>query len=325
MNERQIIERCFRGAAKSGNAVLTGIGDDAAVVDGKGRLTMTMDSLVEGQHFRSDDTPEDVGYKALAVNLSDLAAMGSLPRWAMLSLSLPQDIDSAWVAGFAEGFFELAEQWGVTLIGGDLVRGPLTVTVQATGEAGRCGSLCRDGAGPGDGVYLSGDVGDAGFAWHRRAQLQRAFENSPEIAAQCLRRLLRPTPRIAEGAALVGTATAAIDVSDGVLLDLLRLAEASAAGAVVELDKVPLGRGVSTLLEEQDRLLPFTTGDDYELLFTVPDDRKENLYAQFRKLNTAVTQVGFITERKGLRCLLHGQEIPLPDRLGFDHFNSAPV
>ena len=317
MTEQEIIQRYFQ--LPEGKGVIVGIGDDAACVVTDKKLVMSLDSLVLDQHFRKDDLPEDVGYKSLAVNLSDLAAMGSTPRWTMLSLSLPAGMDETWIKGFAKGFLALAKQWDVALIGGDLVCGPLTVTVQITGEINGAEPLLRSGACEDDGIYITGDIGDAGFAWHRADQLTA----DDPVTQRCLNRLHHPLPRIAEGRILTQFATAAIDISDGLLLDLSRLLAASQRGGMLELDKVPLGAGVSALLSAEDWLLPLTAGDDYELLFTMPVRYEADMYSAIKECGTRVTRIGCVTDEDGLRCSRDGIAVPLPAVLGFDHFGSS--
>ena len=317
MTEQELIRRYFK--TPKGKGVLVGVGDDAALVESDKKIVMSMDSLVVDRHFRKNDAPCDVGYKALAVNLSDLAAVGAAPRWALLSLSLSEGLDEAWVGDFAAGFLSLADQWQVSLIGGDLVRGPLVITVQISGEVDKKGSLLRSGARENDGIYMTGSVGNAGFAWHRADQLP----TDDRAAKLCSDSLRRPIPRVREGRILAPYATAAIDVSDGLLLDLSRLLEASDKGGVLDLDDVVIGAGVSTLLREEDWLLPLTAGDDYELLFTLPDEHEAEVHKAITDCGTRLTRIGRITKRSGLRCFKQGVEIPLPEVLGFDHFGKS--
>ncbi len=312
-------------AADAAEGVVVGIGDDAAVLAGSAsqmsgaeHLVLTADTLVEGRHFSTDIDACDVGHKALAVGLSDLAAMGASPRWAMLCLSLPGDGAEDWIAGFARGFFALARRWRVALVGGDLVCGPRIVTVQVGGAVGTSQALLRSGARPGDGVYLTGAVGDAGLAWRRPDALS-------SLAADCLAKLQRPEPRVREGAVIARFASAAIDVSDGLLCDLSRLAQASNVTAQVEVDKVPVGEGCRALCRKPgDWSLPLTGGDDYELLFTMDDERRPALERALANEPgcAAITRIGQTASESGerLRCLFERAPWPLPEPLGFDHF-----
>lgn len=317
MNETDLIERHLRTRPRPD--VLLGIGDDAALLEARGRLAMSLDSMVVGKHFIEDDRPDDIGYKSLAVNLSDLAAMGCTPCWTMLSLSLPATTSEHWVKEFVEGFMGLARLWDVSLIGGDLVSGPLIVTVQVTGSiASDARPLLRSGARVGDAIYISGNVGASGIAWHRSALL-----GNDVTAQQCRKRLLYPEPRINEGRIIAAYATAAIDISDGVLLDLSRLTKASGVGAKINLDAVPL-HPAAALLSENDWLLPFTAGDDYELLFTMPMSAEADLRKSLQQqgIATPFTRVGIICASTGLHCTRNQCRIALPDVIGFDHFGA---
>ena len=320
MTEADLIEKYLKTLPRPD--VLVGIGDDAAVLATPERLVMALDSLVVDKHFHTDDDPADVGYKSLAVNLSDLAAMGCTPCWAMLSLSVPPVHADPWIRAFARGFLALAERWDVSLIGGDLVAGPLVVTVQVTGKlVGDATPLLRSGAQAGDAIYISGDVGAAGVAWHRGALLGK-----DALARQCRERLLHPEPRVAEGRVIAAYATAAVDISDGVLLDLLRLTRASGVGADLDLDAVPV-HPAAAVLPENDWLLPFTAGDDYELLFAMPAAAETDLRTalQRQQLATRLTRVGSISETAGLRCSRNGRQLTLPAVIGFDHFGAQIV
>ena len=317
MNETDIIEKYFKSDVRSD--VQIGIGDDAAVLEAKGSLVMSLDSLVVERHFREMDAAVDIGYKALAVNLSDLAAMGCTPCWTMLSLSLPETIEVQWIAGFSKGFLGLCKQWEVSLIGGDLVRGPLVITVQITGQLDHNRvALSRSGAQVGDAVYITGDVGGAGVAWHRATLVE---ENLP-LSQSCRERLLHPEPRINEGYIIATYATAAVDISDGVLLDLSRLAKSSKVGAQIHLDAVPVHPTISSFLPEEDWLLPLTAGDDYELMFTMPPSAEADLRTALMAngISTPITRIGNIIEKSGLDCQRNGESIPLPAIIGFDHF-----
>lgn len=317
MNETSIIARHFQSHTQRAD-VLLGIGDDAAILKAEENLVMSLDSLVVERHFRMDDTPADIGYKALASNLSDIAAMGATPCWAMLSLSLPPEIDEAWIAEFMQGFNALAKAWDVLLIGGDLVRGPLVISIQITGKTNKP-PLLRSGAQPGDRILMTGDIGAAGLAWHRDALLSGL---DASLRDACRERLLHPQPRIAEGLLIADFAHAAIDISDGIFLDLKRVLDASKVGAELKLDQVALNPAIAEIPLKDDWLLPFMAGDDYELLFTLDSSQFVPLTEAFAKagIKTPLTQVGTITAPTDLQCFYHGKNVALPEVFGFDHF-----
>ena len=334
MNERELIEKYFLRPA-SGAAVapevVVGIGDDAAVLGGvkEGeQLVVTADTLVEDVHFPGHSQAEDVGHKALAVNLSDLAAMGATPHWATLCLSLPEKDGGQgerWVEGFSRGFFALANRWDVALVGGDLVHGPRTVTVQLGGAVAASKALLRSGAQPGEGIYLTGAIGDAGVAWHYLEKPAQA----PDGFTACMARLYRPEPRVAEGRVISRFASAAMDVSDGLLGDLLRLVQASRVGAHVAIEKVPLGEGCRAVGWElggsaEDRALPLIGGEDYELVFMMDDRRLPALTKALEDEGAPalIARIGQVTAGDGLRCTFEGADWSLPERLGFDHFGA---
>ncbi|VAW78114.1 Thiamine-monophosphate kinase, partial [hydrothermal vent metagenome] len=272
-SEFDIIERYFQRSQPMRDDVLLGIGDDAALlrVPAGKQLVVAVDTLVAGRHFPKQTSAADIGHKALAVNLSDLAAMGATPAWATLALTLPT-ADTAWLQAFSSGFFQLADEYAITLIGGDTTRGPLSITVQVHGfvEPGR--ALQRSTARPGDAVYVSGTLGEAACA------LQKILaDEMPEAAL--LQRLNRPQPRVALGQSLAGLASAAIDISDGLLADLGRLLTASSCGATLWPDRLPCSSALQHLPAGQARDCQFNGGDDYELCFTLPEDKRKALAA----------------------------------------------
>ncbi len=295
--------------------VVVGIGDDAAVLERPaGRLVVTTDALVAGTHFDADADAGDVGHKALAVNLSDLAAMGAEPRWALLVLTLPR-ADEEWVMRFGEGFFGLAARHRVALVGGDTARGPLSVAVQLIGVAGD-GYMSRAGARAGDGVYLTGVVGDAGLAARRAERLNRCGAGAVDA---CRERRRRPPARVAQGRHVAQYASAAIDVSDGLLKDLSRLLAASGVGAEVALDGVPVSRWFRRCCPDAaDWLSVLTYGEDYELLFTMDDAHLSDLENALGECGVA--RIGRVTGDTALRCTWQDAELALPRSLGYDHF-----
>ena len=317
LSEFALIQRYFAEATPRRADVWLGVGDDCAVLEvpaGR-RLAVTVDTLVDGVHFLPDVDPCALGHKALAVNLSDLAAMGAEPAWATLALTLPR-VEEAWLRGFARGFSALARRFGVQLVGGDTTRGPLSITVQAHGflEAER--ALRRSGARPGDLVWVTGCVGDAGLALLAKQGLYVGADGLRELFG----RLERPEPRIEAGLALHGLASAAIDVSDGLAADLGHLCRASGVGATVEVERLPCSGPVRTYVEETgDWSLPLAAGDDYELCFTAPGDRQGDIEALARSLPGSLTWVGMVERQPGVRCRYPDgrlEEAPT----GYDHF-----
>jgi thiamine-monophosphate kinase len=319
--EFDFIARLRRGAATPGRGVALGIGDDAALLrPTPGRLLVScVDTMVEGVHFPVGTSPADLGWKSLAVNLSDLAAMGAVPRWALLSLTLPA-ASSAFARGFLRGWNRLARAHGVALVGGDTTRGPLTVSVQLLGEVARGQALRRDAARDGDLVVVSGTLGDAAAG----LALVQGRLGAPDAAtARRLRaRLDRPQPRVALGESLGGLARAAIDVSDGLAQDLGHVLRASGVGATLEVDRLPLSPALRRTVSDPQRRVSWALsgGDDYELCFTVPERKVATLAALSRRLRLPLTVVGRIERRRGLRLRdAAGRRVAL-SRPGFDHF-----
>jgi thiamine-monophosphate kinase len=316
-SEFDIIERFFRHRGVQREDVVLGVGDDAALLQPPaGRLLVSaVDTLVAGRHFPLQTAAFDIAWKALAVNLSDLAAMGATPAWALLALTLPEP-DLRWLEGFADGFFALAEQHAVALVGGDTTRGPLSISIQLQGfvEPGR--ALRRDAARPGDAIFVSGTPGDAALA------LQQ-LQSGAVVDADLLARLNRPQPRVALGQALAGLAAAAIDISDGLLADLGHLLNASACAARLWPQRLPRSAALQALPEAQAQALQFNGGDDYELCFTVPAARREALLAAVAGLAVTVREIGVIEAGSGLVCESADGQCFSPRAAGFDHFRDA--
>jgi thiamine-monophosphate kinase len=317
LGEFDIIARYFaRKAAR--DDVLLGVGDDAALLAPTvGQvLVAAVDTVVEGRHFLPGTPPASIGHNALAVNLSDLAAMGAEPAWALLSLSLPE-ADERWLEEFARGLHTLASRHGVALVGGDTVSGPCVVTVTVLGYVPAGAALRRDGARPGDTIFVSGTPGMAAAGLQLLRDGRAAFDaDDPRV-----RRLLQAEPRLALGRALRGRATAAMDVSDGLLGDLGKLAAASGVGARVDLERLP----VASLLaaghdrSESERLV-LHGGDDYELLFTLPGDDVERRVAEIEaQSGCAIHRIGEIFAGRGVHCLRDGREEAVSGG-GYDHF-----
>lgn len=314
MGEFELIDAFFRRAGAA-EGVRLGIGDDAALLQlplGH-ELVVTTDTLVAGRHFPESAAAHDVGWKSLAVNLSDLAAMGARARWVTLALTLPA-ADEAFLREFARGFFALADREGVALVGGDTTRGPLSLTVTALGTVPAGTALQRRGAQPGDDLYVSGTPGDAGLGL--RLELEQWQDELPVVAREAaLQRLHRPDPRLALGAALRGIATACLDISDGLAQDLGHLLRASGVGADLELERLPRSVALAAIDPAFADILALTSGDDYELLFTAPAASRATIDA----LAPRCTRIGSMTAGKGLRLLRAGVPVELP-LAGFTHF-----
>jgi len=315
--EFDLIDLIRRRVGALGAGVHLGIGDDAAVLElppGK-QLVVSTDTLNGGVHFAEGTDAQDLGYKALAVNLSDLAAMGARPRWALLNLTLPRS-DLDWLTRFMEGFQSLAGEFGVTLVGGDTTRGPLALTVTALGtvEPGRL--LTRSGARAGDRVVISGTLGGAALALAEQ-------EAGQELDANLEDSLLRPQPRVQLGQSLAGLATACIDVSDGLLADLGHICEASGLAAVVDLAKLPAPGQIERLGEEQRWKLQLAGGDDYELCFTIPPERAAELDELRLSARIPLSIIGEMRAGRGVHCRRPDGTEYQPGRAGFDHFGAA--
>ena len=294
--------------------VVLGIGDDAAVLsipDGM-ELVATTDCLNSGIHFSGHDAPEDIGYKCLAVNLSDLAAMGATPRWVLMSLSLPE-ADPAWVRQFIQGFNALASEHEIELVGGDTCRGLMSVSMTALGWVPTGKALTRSGAHAGDLVVVSGNIGEAGLA----LRLLREGHVCPEPLAEALH---RPQPRVALGRALLEWRTPCIDISDGLLQDLGHIARQSGCAADLFLEQLPITDALKQLSQEDRWDLQLTAGDDYELCFCWPSAKKAKLARLSQSLGLNLNVVGVITRGDRVRCLKPGGGEYVPQRSGHEHF-----
>lgn len=332
LGEFDLIERFFKRPTP--HAVL-GVGDDCALLQPRPgtQLAVSSDMLVEGRHFLSTINPAHLGHKALAVNLSDLAACGARPLAFTLALALPR-ADEAWLAPFAKGLLELADLHGCELVGGDTTRGPLNICITVFGEVpvadGKGQALLRSGAQPGDDIYVSGTLGDARLA----LEVFRGTVNVPaDVLAQARVRLEQPTPRVALGLALRGVATAAIDVSDGLLGDLGHVLKASGVGATIDTSiainliasrtiQSRAGDQFSTTISPELLLrCVLAGGDDYELAFTAPASARAAVVAAAQASHTSLTRIGQIDAAPGLR--LHdgsGMEVDPQGYASFDHF-----
>ena len=315
MAEFDLIERIRRRAAQARDDVVLGIGDDAAVLRvPPGRLlVVATDTLNAGVHFPEGTAPADIGWKSLAVNLSDLAAMGATPAWCTLSLSLPEG-DAGWVEGFLDGFLELAASLRMALVGGDTTRGPLSICATVHGLVGEGAALRRDGARVGDDVWVSGTLGDAAGALSLGQRCPDALRN----------RLDRPEPRIALGLALAGVATSAIDVSDGLLADLGHVCTASGVGARIDLDLLPASAALRDAFDAAARRgLQAAGGDDYELCFTAAAAQRQAVAEAARDSGTPLTRIGSIVAGAEVQALDADDRPWQPPRTGYAHFDTA--
>lgn len=316
MSEFSLIKRYFTRATPG---AILGVGDDAALVQvGSGmELAISTDMLVNGTHFFADADPYSLGHKALAVNLSDMAAMGAQPRWATLAISLPSE-DEAWLARFSAGFFSLADQYNVELIGGDTTRGPLNLCITILGEVPQGKALRRDGAQIGDEIWVSGVVGDAALAL---AHMQGKVALSEKSFKSTEPALHQPRPRVLLGKALRGIASSAIDVSDGLLADLGHILECSKLGAEIHFNKIPVSNDLRPYLaEDWGQQCALAGGDDYELCFTAPAARHAELEILSKQLKLPLTCIGNIVP--GLDCEIfdsNGNVMKI-EKAGYDHF-----
>ncbi len=322
VSEFDLIARYFARSVEHRPDVVLGSGDDCALlqVPADHELAVSIDTLVEGVHFRSSDEPDSVGHKALAVNLSDLAAMGAHPAWATLALTLPDTEPErvGWVEAFSRGFFALADSFGVELVGGDTTRGPLSMTLEAHGFVPWGQALRRSDAKPGEFIYVTGTLGDAGLA----LLAQQGLFVPTEYAAFLRRRLHWPEPRVAQGMKLRGLASAAIDISDGLTADLGHILEASGVGATLYADSLPLSEAVRGYVRETaDWSLALSAGDAYELCFTVPEAKQGEIEALIPTLGCPCAWVGIIESRQGLRCVLADGTPMDVGAGGYDHFS----
>lgn len=328
MNEFELIDYFFaKKSSKKSNQVLIGIGDDAAVLNipKNKSLAVSIDTLVAGVHFPHSTKPFDIGYKSLAVNLSDLAAMGSKPAWITLALTLPS-LNKKWLSDFSKGFFTLIKKYDLQLVGGDITRGPLSITIEAHGTVSARSVLRRDQAKIGDRIYVTGTLGDAGLALKLLGKKSLSLRSTissitAESRKKLLKKLNQPEPRIAAGLALNGLSRCAIDLSDGLLADLNHILKASNVGASIEVNALPLSKVIKKILPLHTAWeFALHSGDDYELCFTVPPRKEQQLMKIFKQLNCPITCIGKVEKQKGLRVKdPNGKILPRkPD--GYRHF-----
>ncbi len=317
LDEFGIIKKYFRKDHHTRSDVILGSGDDCAVLSPPAgqSLVMTIDTLLEGVHFLKSMDPADIVYKAIAVSLSDIAAMGAEPAWILISLSMEKP-EPIWLERFAQALFATLKIYNVALVGGDLTRGPLGLTTQLSGFVPKGEGLLRSGAKAGDKIFVTGTLGDAGLAL--ADQLGQQYLDSM-TKAQVYPHLLRPVPRLAEGLALRSLATAAIDLSDGLVADLGHITEQSGVGAQVFVHQLPLSAALKALDPDQALTLALSAGEDYELCFTLPPEYESTLRAKMPPA-TQLTCIGRIVANSGVELLQEdGSHYPL-ESSGYLHF-----
>jgi len=311
-SEFEIIERYFKKKMKQ---TALGVGDDAAMIHVRNnyQLAISSDMLIENIHFLKNTNPSHLGWKSLAVNLSDIAAMGATPKWATLSISLPK-INHAWLKKFSKGFFKCADKFGIDLIGGDTTKGPLSISITIMGESKKDEALLRSGAKINDDIWVTGQLGLASMGL---ANLQGQLKLPPRIKMKCIRALEIPTPKTFLGSYLSRYANSCIDISDGLIQDLRHILKASKVGASLLLNDIPCEKFIHTSKQYQFVL---NGGDDYELLFTAAKKNRTFIKKIAKKTNTPVTMIGNITKKKALNILSEqGKSIKFNPK-GFDHF-----
>ncbi|PML77718.1 thiamine-phosphate kinase [Enterovibrio norvegicus] len=320
-NEFDLIHRYFKAQPVVRKDVVLGIGDDAAVISlpENSQLVVTTDSLVAGTHFLADADPVNVAHKALASNLSDLAAMGAVPAWCSLALTMPSP-DETWLAGFCDGFYKLAEYYNVQLIGGDTTKGPLSITITLQGIVPVGTAIRRDGAKAGDWLYVTGNLGDSAAGLD---VILSGNAPSTELEETLLNRHYYSQPRVLAGQALRAVASSALDISDGLAADLSHILKASGVSAVINTEALPVS---DALLEyagsaENAAKMALSSGEEYELCFTVPESHRGAIDTALAHTNTPVTCIGQIRHGEGLQLRWQGQAVDW-QLAGWDHFRS---
>ena len=311
-SEFEIIEHYFKKKMKQ---TALGVGDDAAIINVQKdhQLVISSDMLIENIHFLKNTNPSHLGWKSLAVNLSDIAAMGGKPKWATLSISLPK-INHVWLKKFSGGFFKCANQFGIDLIGGDTTRGPLSISITIMGEIKKNQGLLRSGAKINDDIWVTGQLGLASMGL---ASLQRKLKLASRLKTKCINALEVPTPKVSLGSHLSRYTNSCIDISDGLIQDLNHILKASKVGAALVLNDIPCEKFIHTSKQYQFLL---NGGDDYELLFTAPKKNRSYIKTIAKKTNTAVNIIGTITHKKDLKILNEQGKSVTFNLRGFDHF-----
>lgn len=317
LNEFELIEKYFQRDL-GGFGVALGIGDDCALLQPPEAKSMavSMDTLVGGNHFPKNADPELIAERAMRVNLSDLAAMGAEPLWFSLGLTMPS-ADPHWLDGFSRGLFQAANLYNCSLIGGDTTRGPLSITIQVMGSVSTESALQRGNAKVGDTIYVTGYVGDGAAAV---AVIKNELSVGKSAFNYFMSHYYRPTPRISEGQALRGIASAAIDISDGLMADLGHICKASGVGAVIDLERVPVSEAVKKLAKKEKLVeWALSGGDDYQLCFTVPEEHANDMERLIRQNKIAATAIGEITPGDDVTCMSKGRVLNV-SAMGFQHF-----
>ena len=319
MGEFDLIKRYFLRKSLQNDVILS-VGDDCAItsIPTGYQLAITTDTLVEGTHFLPSISPADLAYKSVAVNLSDLAAMGATPAWMSLALTLPE-IKEEWLAEFSQSLFAILDRYGVSLIGGDTTKGSLSITLTAQGFLPENQGLFRHQAKVGDWIFVSGFLGDSAAGLDLLLQ-NRKIEN--ESDRYFIQRHLRPTPRVELGLALRSFSCCALEISDGLLADLEHILERSQVGAEIYLENLPISRHLCIQYEQtQAEKFALTGGEDYELCFTVSEEKREEMEQVLRSQGIKVTCIGkILPQTSGLNLLKNGEKVTLPEHCGFDHF-----
>ncbi|MCW9718369.1 thiamine-phosphate kinase [Avibacterium sp. 21-599] len=336
--EFDLIKRYFTASKRpSRKDVILAIGDDCAITEHRQnqRIAITTDTMVENTHFLPSISPADLAYKAVATNLSDLAAMGAEPAWFSLALTLPH-INHSWLQAFSQSFFEILDHYNVDLIGGDTTKGALhVISITAQGIIPKGKALCRHSANVGDWIYVSGTLGDSAGGLSLLLNSPNAVRNQSAVQNlsnseqdYLIKRHLRPTPRVLLGLELAvsSLASSAIDISDGLIADLGHILARSQCSAVINVDKLPLSEAlINTFGLTKAEQFALTGGEDYELCFTVPDDLRAKLDQHLSHIGVNYTCIGQLralrsANKKSIQLLRHGVEVAMPQSLGFDHF-----
>lgn len=320
LSEFSLIKKYFEKSAVDRADVLLGIGDDCALVQARAgqQIAISVDTLVEGVHFLPNVEPESLGHKSLAVGLSDLAAMGATPAWFTLALTLPE-VKEPWLADFARGLSNLANSHRIALIGGDTTRGPLSITIQVHGFVKAGEALRRDGAKVGDGIFVSGTLGDAGAGLKLKQSQWIGEALTAESTTFLEHRLDRPTPRVKLGKTLLNMANSAIDLSDGLVADLGHILNKSGVGAEINIEALPISKELTDIVgRERAEKLALYSGDDYELCFTLAPEKADEL---INDSDVACTKIGIVTATGDMIFNHHGHKMELTGT-GYEHFSS---